>query len=130
MILSLKSTVRRLRRRSLRSVFGLLPPLAPPVAADQDPQLGMPAVREVVVSIQIVHAVVAPLITVRLTLQHRVLGEVLELQRELLVDLFGLRLGQCIVCHFRGASLPKTWLALDALRCSILASKNRGRFAA
>src|SRR5215475_16004141 len=71
MILSLRSTV---NRHSLPLVFHLLPPLTPPAGADQDPQLGVPAVREVIFAAEIVHAVVASLIAVRLALQHRVLG--------------------------------------------------------
>jgi hypothetical protein len=41
------------------SLVDLFPPLAPPVAADQDSQLRVPAVRELVVRVQIEQAVVA-----------------------------------------------------------------------
>src|SRR5579875_388124 len=39
--------------------WDLLPPLAPPAAADEDAQLGVPAVRKVVVGLEVVAAVVA-----------------------------------------------------------------------
>src|SRR3954453_11457121 len=45
-------------------LFDLLPPLAPPVGADEDPQLRVPAVRDLVVRVQVVEAVVALLVAV------------------------------------------------------------------
>jgi hypothetical protein len=80
-------------------VFDLLPPLAPPVAADQDAQLGVPAVRERLVGVQVVQAVVTALVAVGFALEHVVLAEVLELQRKLLVDLLRLRFGQRVIGH-------------------------------
>ncbi len=67
----------------------LLPPLAPPVAADQDAQLRVPAVGDVPVGVKVVQTVVAPLAAVGLAAQDRVLGEMAELHAQLLVD--GLR---------------------------------------
>src|SRR3954447_24279894 len=69
----------------------LLPPLAPPVAADQNPQLRVPAVGDVLVGVEVVQTVVAPLATVRLAAQDRVLRQVTELDAQLLVDRLGLR---------------------------------------
>src|SRR5678815_2570649 len=87
-------------RDSFREGF---PPLAPPAPADQDPQLGVPAVREVGVRIEVVQTVVALLVAVRLALEHRVLGQVAQLERQLLVDLFRLGAGQIVVSHSRPA---------------------------
>src|SRR5438876_245480 len=60
----------------------------------------MPAVRDVVVGIQVVEAVTALLVAIRLALEYGILGEMLELECQLLIDLFGLGRGQ-VVGHCR-----------------------------
>src|SRR5258706_11775413 len=82
-----------------QSRVDLLPPLAPPLVSDEDPQLGVPAVRDGLVGVQIEQAVGALLVAVRPAFEHCIFREVLELKRELLVDLFGLGLGQLVVGH-------------------------------
>src|SRR5205823_10934272 len=75
----------------------LLPPLTPPVATDEDAQLRMPAIRNLLIGLDVIEAVVAALLRVGLTTQDRVLGEVPQLQRQFLVDLFGLGLGELVL---------------------------------
>jgi len=84
---------------SAQPLLRLLPPLTPPRPADEDPQLRMPAVRDVLVGVHVIEAVVAALVAVRLTLQDVVLDHVRELQRLLLVDLFRLRLREQVIGH-------------------------------
>src|SRR3954447_12131296 len=88
-----------------RSVlFDLLPPLAPPLVPDEDPQLRVPAVRDRVVRVEVVQAVGALLLAVGLALQDGPLGEVPELDPVLLVDLLRLGLRDLVVAHRSGGS--------------------------
>src|SRR6478735_5368440 len=75
-------------------IFDLFPPLTPPLAADEDAQLGMPAVGNLLIDVRIVEAVVTALVAVGLTAQDRIFREVAQLNRQLLVDLFGLGFGE------------------------------------
>src|SRR5580765_2671038 len=66
--------------RTLTSLFDAFPPLAPPLGADENPQLLVPAVRDRVVGVQVVEAVAALLaFAVRLAAQHGPLHEIPEL---------------------------------------------------
>src|SRR3954454_2842427 len=82
--------------------FGnLLPPLAPPVTADEDPQLGMPAIRELRVGVEVEEAVVAavflPELHQRMCSQDGPVHHVLPLQPLLAVDLFRLGSGNLVL---------------------------------
>jgi len=79
-------------------VFGdRLPPLAPPVGADEDAQHRVPAVRDLGSVLEVVPAVLALLVAVlRLGLEDRIVGEVTQFDRELLVDLLRFRLGDLV----------------------------------
>src|SRR5688572_25852214 len=94
----------------------LFPPLAPPRTSDEDAQLGVPAVRDLGVGLEIEQAVVAALVAVRLTLEDVVLDHVAQLQRLLLVDLLGLRLGQVVGHLGRAYTEPPRTASICAAR--------------
>src|SRR3954454_15635554 len=71
----------------------------------------MPAVGNGVLGVEVVPAVVALLVAVRLALQGRSFEEIPELEPVLLVDLFGLGFGDLVVGH--GA-------AKQQRRCTVL----------
>src|SRR4051794_34229839 len=82
--------------------FGnLLPPQAPPVPADEDPQFGMPAIRELRVGVEVEEAVVAavflPELHQRMGSQDGPVHHVLPLQPLLAVDLFRLGSGNLVL---------------------------------
>src|SRR3954469_7450257 len=84
----------------------LLPPLAPPVGTHEDPQLRVPAVGDLGGVLEVVEAVLALLLALRLTLQDGVVGEMAELDRQLLVDLLRLGIRDDVVGHRRKLPLP------------------------
>src|SRR4029453_1115349 len=93
-------------RRCARSAVGdCLPPLAPPVVADEDVLLGVPAIRDLSRVLEVVPAFLAFLLALRLCLQDRVVRQVPQFDRELLVDLLGFRFGDLVVGHCGGLSL-------------------------
>jgi len=85
---------------SLRLALGcLLPPLAPPLGADENAKLLVPAIRDVVVRLKVVAAVLAFFATLWMASQDRILCEMAELDGQPLVDLLGLGLGDYVVGH-------------------------------
>jgi hypothetical protein len=76
-----------------------VPPLAPPLGAHQDAQLGMPAVRDLVVRLEVVETVLALLLAGGLPRQYGVRGQVAQFDREGLVDLLRFRVGNHVVGH-------------------------------
>src|SRR4051794_21152983 len=74
-----------------------LPPLAPPRVTHQYPQLWVPAVGDGVFGVEVVAAVVALLVAVRLALQGGSLHEIPELEPVLLIDGLGLRVGDLVL---------------------------------
>ena len=80
--------------------FGL-PPLAPPLVAHQDPQLRVPAVGDVLVGLEVVATVLALFLAGRFALQHRVLGEVPELDLQFLVNRLRFGFRDHVVGHRR-----------------------------
>jgi hypothetical protein len=64
----------------------------------------VPAVRDLGRVLEVVPAVLALLFSLRLPLEHRVVGQVPRLDRKLLVDLLGFRFGDLVVSH--GVDLP------------------------
>src|SRR5205807_9980222 len=92
------------RRVGSSAVGNRLPPLAPPVGADQDAQLRVPAIRDLGRVLEVVPAVLAMLLALRLSLEHRVVRQVPQLDGELLVDLLRFRFGDLVVSH--GVDLP------------------------
>src|SRR5579863_5599287 len=86
----------------------LLPPLAPPVPPDEDAELGVPAVGEVFGLVEVVAAIVAPLVARGVPPQDVVLHHVAELDGELLVDLLRLGLGNRVVGHCEHPSGTRT----------------------
>src|SRR5690242_9585595 len=64
----------------------------------------MPAIRDLGRVLEVVPAVLALLLALRLSFEHRVVRQVAQLDRELLVDLLGFRFGDLVVSH--GVDLP------------------------
>jgi len=64
------------KRESAFALGDGLPPLAPPVGADEDADLLVPAVRDLCRVLEVVAAVLALLVAVRLALEDGVVGEV------------------------------------------------------
>src|SRR5438874_2188514 len=95
--------------------IGFLPPLAPPVLIDQELDLRLPAVREIAVGVQVVQAVAAVLLAVRMRLEARVLDEVLELQRIFFVD-FGRFRRRRVRCFGHGGKPTDTLGAMRIAR--------------
>src|SRR3954471_9620112 len=81
----------------------LLPPLAPPIAAHEDAQVRMPAVREVGVRVEVEEAVVAPVHLAELLegvrSQDRPVHKVLPFEPLLLVDFLWFRRRDLVVGH-------------------------------
>jgi len=66
--------------------------MAPPFGPDEDAELQMPAVRDLVVGVQVVEAVPALLLALKgVNSEHRALGEIAQLKPVLLVDCLRLR---------------------------------------
>src|SRR4029450_4093385 len=63
----------------------------------EDAPLRVPAVRDLGGVLEVVPAVLALLLALGLALEHRVVGEMAQLDRKLLVDLLGFRLGDHVV---------------------------------
>src|SRR3954452_18867150 len=91
----------------------LLPPLAPPRAADEDAQVRVPAVRELGVGVEVEEAVVAAILLAelleRMGAQDRSIHEVLPLEPLLAVDLLRFGCGNLVGRHAReptAASMP------------------------
>src|SRR6516164_973235 len=82
----------------------LLPPLAPPVPAHEDADLGVPAIGKVLVVLQVVAAVVTSLVTRGMASEHVVVDHVAELHGQLLVNFLWLWLGNGVVGHGRDAT--------------------------
>src|SRR5262249_1678977 len=87
------------------------PPLTPPVGADEDAEFRMPAVRDVCGVLEVVPAVLAPLIAARSAAQHRVRGEVTKLHRARFVDLLRFGQGDRVAGHCQLPSVrrPSQW---------------------
>src|SRR3954451_22663890 len=81
----------------------LLPPLAPPRAADEDAQVRVPAVRELGVGVEVEEAVVAAVLLAELLegvgAQDRSIHEVLPLEPLLAVDLLRFGCGNLVGRH-------------------------------
>src|SRR6202034_4042029 len=81
------------------ALWNRLPPLAPPVAPDQDAELRVPAVRKILVRLEVVTAVGAPFVARGMPTEDLVVHQVAQLDGESLVDLLRLWLGNRVVGH-------------------------------